>query len=260
MSRGPRIATQLREELFLEDKLELSVLEDICLVKNTHVKFAKIDGAQGRILFSKNSDSSIITINNTIGYEPKKKFVLAHELGHRLLHFQLMNFICGERELSNWGNANGHFRYEKEANEFAAALLMPKKAFQAYIDTSALSGGLIKEVANKFGTSLTSAGIYYVQYGNFPCYLIHSRNGNIQWVFKSDDIDWGYIKRGEQPPSNSTPRCFFKQGKKKKREIRSVFDWFPDYSQKDFTLFEESIYLETYSSVLTFLWPYESYN
>src|SRR5699024_9157815 len=104
MSRGARIAAQLRDEFFLEDKLEFSILENICLAKDAYVKSADIDGAQGRILFSKNSDSSVITLNNGIDYEPKRKFVLAHELGHRLLHFQLMNFICNENDLKNWGN------------------------------------------------------------------------------------------------------------------------------------------------------------
>src|SRR5699024_486446 len=211
------------------------------------------------ILFSKNSDSSVITLNNGIDYEPKRKFVLAHELGHRLLHFQLMNFICNENDLKNWGNTNGNFRYEKEANEFAAALLMPREAFQSYINTSSLSKDLIEDVANKFGASLTSACIHYTKYGNQPCYLIYSKDGKIQWVSKSNDIYWGYIEKGDKPPVGSTPRLFFDQGKKEARDICSVFDWFTDYEEDEFSLYEESIYSERYSSVLTLLWPCDKY-
>jgi len=260
MSRGARIADQLREEFFLEEKLPFSVLENICLAHNAYVKSATIDGAQGRILFSKNSDHSVITLNDRITYGPKRKFVLAHELGHRLMHFQLMNFICNESDLKNWANTNGNYRYEKEANEFAAALLMPREAFQADINSSSLNKELIKEVADKFGTSLTSACIHYTKYGNQPCYLIYSQNGTIQWVCKSEDIYWGYIEKGDRPPSGSSPRRFFEDSDKTGRDICSVYDWFTDYQEEEFSLYEESMYSESYSSVLTFLWPCDKYN
>ena len=260
MSRGARIADQLREEFFLEDKIAFSVLENICLAHNAYVKLATIDGAQGRILFSNKSDRSVITINDRITYEPKRKFVLAHELGHRLMHFQLMNFICNENDLKNWANANGNFRYEKEANEFAAALLMPRKAFHADVHSSPLSTELIKEIADKFGTSLTSACIHYTKYGNQPCYLIYSQNGTIQWVGKSEDISWGYIDKGDRPPPGSSPQRFFADCDKTGRDICSVYDWFTDYQDAEFSLYEESMYSETYCSVLTFLWPCDEYN
>lgn len=260
MNRGERVATQLRDDLFIDDNIDFPLLKDICLIKDAYVKLAKISGAQGRIIFSNNSNISIITIDDTIAYEPKRKFVLAHELGHRLLHFKLMNFICNEQDMNIWNNTNGRFRYEKEANSFAAALLMPKSSFKSYVRTSELSGGLIKNVSKKFGTSITSACIHYTQYGNQPCYLICSQNGKIRWVSKSDDIYWGYIKKGEKLPLNSTPKYFFDQGKQKEREVCSIFDWFPNYDKNDFSLFEESIYLETYSTVLTFLWPCDKYN
>jgi Zn-dependent peptidase ImmA (M78 family) len=58
-----------------------------------------------------------IVINHTL-HSHEKKYVCAHELGHHLLHdVQNHRFI-----LENTLNPNG--KYEREANEFAACLLI----------------------------------------------------------------------------------------------------------------------------------------
>src|SRR5205807_9359977 len=55
----------------------------------------------------------------------RRRFVIAHELGHLLLgHGSDILKLCDEGDLLEW--AKGQRPYENEANEFAAELLMPE--------------------------------------------------------------------------------------------------------------------------------------
>jgi Zn-dependent peptidase ImmA (M78 family) len=257
MSRGARIATQLRKEYNLHGKINYSLLEDLCFAHDSYVKYDNVDGAQGRIIFSKNSDSSIITINEEIDYLPKKKFVLGHELGHRLLHFKIMNFICDDDDFHKWTNND---RYEYEANDFSAEILMPEFLVRSITSGKTLNSNLLQTLSDELGTSLTSACIQYSKYGEIPCYVILSKNGSVEWVARNTDLNLGYIERGQELPKGSSPRIFFDKGKKSTIDVCLASDWFPNHSKQDLYLYEDSFYLESYSSVITLLWICEDYN
>jgi Zn-dependent peptidase ImmA (M78 family) len=92
----------------------------------------------------------------------RKRFSVAHELGHLFLH---MGYLTNPEK---WGVASEYrdsvyhrFGYgieEDEANLFAAALLMPEKEFQTIIlsktnDGSTTQIANIKQIANHFKTS-----------------------------------------------------------------------------------------------------------
>lgn len=59
----------------------------------------------------------------------KKRFVIAHLLGHYELHYKFGEALYAHRELSDKG------KKEKEADYFARCLLMPVKCFRTeYLD------------------------------------------------------------------------------------------------------------------------------
>jgi Zn-dependent peptidase ImmA (M78 family) len=66
-------------------------------------------------------------------YGPRKTFTIAHELGHRVLHREWAN-SADYKVL--WRDTSGQEQdaREKEANAFAANLLMPKYLMDRYID------------------------------------------------------------------------------------------------------------------------------
>lgn len=79
----------------------------------------------GKIGFEK--DRAIISISpqNNV-YEARRRFTLAHELGHYLLHaVEKKEFVDRTEEMYRSGSIS---RFEAEANHFAACLLMPAKA------------------------------------------------------------------------------------------------------------------------------------
>jgi len=82
--------------------------------------------------------SGVLVINEgigTIGYNPtesnvRKRFTIAHELGHYELHKHEMGLFIDKQfvvEFRNQNSSTGEIRKEQEANAFAASLLMPEK-------------------------------------------------------------------------------------------------------------------------------------
>lgn len=91
--------------------------------------------------------------------ELRKRFTIAHELGHLFLH---MGYLL---DPSLWKEQNertytrfGTSEEEYQANEFAAALLMPREEFEKTVDE--LSDGKtidVKKVADHFNVSVSAA-------------------------------------------------------------------------------------------------------
>ena len=84
-----------------------------------------LDDTVGSISFCE--DGAVITINqfeNT--FEPRRRFTLAHEIGHYCLHSSSdrKEFVDNRKTMSRSGSYWDI--YESEANHFAAELLMPK--------------------------------------------------------------------------------------------------------------------------------------
>ena len=89
----------------------------------------------------------------------RNRFTIAHELGHLLLHFPLVQKINRDAGMvaTRWVDENDESqkRAEWEANWFAAAFLMPATAFQQAF----ASRGTVKSVANFFGVSTRAAEV-----------------------------------------------------------------------------------------------------
>ena len=117
--------------------------------------------------------SGVLDIANgvaNIGYNPseskvRQRYTLAHELGHFVLHYndnktfvdnekfyQFKMFRSGKLNLSN-----SELECEREANAFAAALLMPQtllnKELEAYEGFDLSDSTMITELAKKFEVS-----------------------------------------------------------------------------------------------------------
>jgi len=90
----------------------------------------------------------------------RRRFTLAHELGHLFLH---MNYADESkwRELDHWEDTlyarQARNETEYEANEFAAAFLMPKEKFKEIANDNKTEDGeayRLKPIAEKFKVSI----------------------------------------------------------------------------------------------------------
>lgn len=105
-------------------------------------------------LFVIKDDKPYIAYNQNQG-KKRSRFTIAHELGHFLLHSKNKSLFVDKNKSIMYRNSEsstGEFLKEREANAFAAALLMPSPLIQKEIDH--LSGDdIVEKLASKFNVS-----------------------------------------------------------------------------------------------------------
>ncbi len=99
-----------------------------------------------------NDEGAAIIINSNIPDSRRLNFTAAHEAGHVCMHVMpgtSQNFSCGNKELGDY------FRdpFERQANGFAAGLLMPKRLVKKLTDGD-VNWQNIKHISDKCDTSL----------------------------------------------------------------------------------------------------------
>ena len=78
---------------------------------------------------------------------------------------------------------------EQEANQFAAALLLPERFFKPLCRKKEPSLDLMADLADSFDVSLTATALRYLQFCNEACAVVFSRDGIIQWFRGSKYFD-----------------------------------------------------------------------
>ncbi|MDH6650219.1 UNVERIFIED_ORG: hypothetical protein M2312_004890 [Rhizobium esperanzae] len=117
----------------------------------------------------------------------RRAYTIGHELGHFMLHRQLVDddtnfsggFYCSKEAVELGAGRD----IEKEANEFAANLLMPFDDFRRTIPSDELAGlERLGEAASRYGVSLTAAALRWLDYTNTRAILISSNDGFARWA------------------------------------------------------------------------------
>ncbi|MDO4439227.1 MAG: ImmA/IrrE family metallo-endopeptidase [Eubacteriales bacterium] len=113
--------------------------------------------SDGRIM-KKGTNSFVIEVSPKQSKE-RRNFTIAHEIGHLFLH---MGFMTNDVKWSNQINVtyyrNGNSESEYQSNEFAAALLMPKKEYEKIMFENIEDNMVnITKIANYFHVSIDAA-------------------------------------------------------------------------------------------------------
>jgi Zn-dependent peptidase ImmA (M78 family) len=146
-------------------------------------------GAAGRSVT--HGGAGIIRIRTDITQLERRRFIIAHEIGHCLLHKTGSVTPCTEGDLFRYEDGNR----EAEANWFAAELLMPGSLFGRHCDTREPSFEAIEKVARTFRTTLTATSIRFVEMCSERCAVVWSEAGKVKWAVRSADFP-GWIERG----------------------------------------------------------------
>lgn len=223
---------------------------------NAFVRERKLTGTDG--LMVRKGDSAIISVRNTILENGKKRFVIAHELGHVLLHPDVRQtdiFAHGEADRLSYRQSSE----ELEANYFAAELLMPSELFAPAMKSVDPSFSEISRLANIFDTTLSATAIQYVKYSREPCAFIISKHLEKPWFFTAEGFEF-WIEAREKVHAYSVTADTFKRGKKSGRADNVPAGvWFRGYSDsgKDY-ITEETFVLGNSGIVYTLLWVHNA--
>ncbi|TAI60501.1 ImmA/IrrE family metallo-endopeptidase [Bradyrhizobium sp. Leo170] len=150
----------------------------------------------------------------------RKAFTLGHEFGHYILHRDLIEsdkqydggVYCDEESILQRDGKG----IEKEADEFAATLLMPFHDFRRQLPANERPDfQRLSALAKRYGVSLTAAILRWLEYTETRAMMIVSNEGYALWARSSDSA----LKSGrfirtketvfELPAAASAKRRFF---------------------------------------------------
>jgi Zn-dependent peptidase ImmA (M78 family) len=253
-SRGEIVANRVLGECGIVDPTEIT-LETIVRGRGASLRFLSLHQADGRIVFGKRK--AIITINDNIEFPGKRRFALAHELGHFEMHRNHF-LIHNDNDATLEYFKDGH--QETEANEFAAELLMPQKLFEKETRGKALSPQLFRVLARRFETSITSIAYRYCAFGSHPICLVYSYNNQVKYWKKSHDFHYR-IKNLHRlaPPSDSVSAEFFSLNriyhKEDSQQEVMKSTWLElNNNDRDSVFYEFCIITPRYNTVLSVIW------
>lgn len=107
----------------IKDKFGTNDPFELCDLLKINIKYAELEHING--YFIKVSKYKFIVLNSELN-ELSKKFVCAHEIGHAILHSELNTLFLQKNTLTIKG------KYECQANEFAAELLIDDDLLEQY--------------------------------------------------------------------------------------------------------------------------------
>jgi len=141
------------------DKIEDIDLLEICKHYNIVLEGKQLENTISGFYVVKNEISHIIY--NSEESNKRIRFTIAHELGHYFLHKESPLFVSKKGGISNRifhrdkNSSTGEILKEREANYFAASLLMPKNfiKYEVNLLNEYCFDDLITKIAMKFNVS-----------------------------------------------------------------------------------------------------------
>ena len=195
-----------------------------------------------------------------IDNEGFRRFSVAHELGHYRLPGHVDAVVGADGRHYSKAGFRSPDRYEQEADQFAATLLMPSKLFAAALGRAGDGLEAIETLQERCETSLEATAIRYAQTSREPVAVVRTRAGTIDYAVMSDPLkdfpglDW--IRKGTPVPSESVTATFnadpenVARGRRAEGES-SLQDWFNGPRRQ--TVVEEVVGLGSYGKTLTVL-------
>jgi hypothetical protein len=181
----------------------------------------------------------------------RRRFTAAHEFGHYLLHRHLIpadGLYCDEAAMRGEGR-----NIEKEADQFAAALLMPLDDMRLRIGAREKPTlDMLSGCADRYGVSLTAVTLRWLEYTERRAIVVASTDGFALWARSSEAAfrSGRFIRTSREPYEIPNVSCagagdYSEVAREGVRHPPGV--WFPEAVE------EISIFSENYDQTFTVL-------
>jgi Zn-dependent peptidase ImmA (M78 family) len=228
------------------------------IAKEFDIAIDEIDVESFDGILIKSLSNATILLNRNIKNEGRRKFTVAHELGHYVMpSHKGERYECNTDCFDTFRSNNPVI--EKEANRFAAELLLPSSILQKIVHQYKPDFNDIGDLANDCGTSLTATAIKYVSLTYECCALVASAKNNIKWHKRSSSFPT-HIENGTPVPHNTLTRSYAIPGVHQTASNQQI----PAYLWIDDTRIDRHTYMDEYclpvpqyGYVLTMLWLYD---
>ncbi len=173
-------------------------------------------------------------------HHPRTRFSLAHELGHFLLDQHRAYLLSGgEPHGSNSEyTADDLLLIEREADAFAAGLLLPSSLAGKEINRGELTRATVNGIASEYATSRLSTLRRSVELSHFPCAVAAIRQGSVAWRRHSASLveggcwpsSWRELRSEE---AKAAWEEFARTGQCELESEGRIGDWFETYDRDD---------------------------
>lgn len=262
--RGSIKAKELLEKIGFDDISDLPMDLLVSGLGATLI-IEPLKNSDGKIV--RGNSKTLIKVNSEIPYEGKKRFTIAHELGHHLLHNKLdLELHNDNKDTLNWFKSSEQQAkkglQEWEANDFASELLMPEKVLRKFVENKRFSPNLIKDVASHFKTSLTSVTYKLASLNIYPLFIVSIHRGKVSYWNLSKNF-WVKVKdiTKLEPPENSVAQEYieanydfiYKEFEGAQLISKSVWFELKTY-EKDSDFYEYCIPTKQNQSIISIIW------
>lgn len=193
---------------------------------------------------------------DNVGYQ---NFSVAHELGHYLLPGHIDAVLDSGDTHESHGGFLSEDRFEKEADHFAAGLLMPRSLFTSAMRNAGCGLQAIKGLAEVCQTSLTATAIRFTEFSEDAVAIVCSTGNKVHYCFMSEslkEVGVPWLRKGQRLPSASATLAFNRDEQRVSRgeteeDASDLQDWFGGNISSPVT--EEIVGLGRYGKTLTVL-------
>jgi Zn-dependent peptidase ImmA (M78 family) len=241
-----RHAAWLLAKEFNITRPERIALEDIAMARGAYVFEAELQGAEARLV--RKGTHGIIRLKKGIPELGRKRFAIAHEIGHWELHKdQPPLSICTADDVNDFGKLSR----EVEANAFAGSLLMPTQLMSPKCWEATPDLEMVCNLSTEFGTTVTATAVRFVEECRQTCVAVFSQDRKVKW-WRARGGDRVWLQAGYSVDERSS--AWEPSGRAEMEQV-DTDAWFPDW--KDWRaqdVYEQSMVLGRYGTVLTLLW------
>lgn len=216
-------------------------------IGHLRVEIGQLDTAEGRLIAG--PEGGFIRVRDGVRPLGRRRFVVAHELGHFCLH-KATSALDTFKQLTDWRIGSR----EMEANTFAGELLMPEFLFAPLIQNQIPSLSRIDSLAEEFVTSNLATAMQFINYTREPCALVVIKNGKIAWRRKNAAFEF-WIRDDVHPYSAAGEILSGKNGDTGKMVSVPASAWLTQFEGDDKgAIKEDARELPGYDTVISLLW------
>lgn len=142
----------------------------------------ELEGCMGALVPSDDTPRRWAIMYNLNQSRGRKNFTVAHELGHYMLHREKIGsegIYCDENSILRRDGEG----IEKEADLFAASLLMPLHDFRSQLPAKTRADfKVLEKLRRRYGVSMTAAILRWLEYTETRAMLVVSNEGFAHWA------------------------------------------------------------------------------
>lgn len=143
-----------------------------------------IDSCEGMLVRNPKDAAEWGIFYNGKASPERRRFTIAHELGHFILHrSQRPSFSCDKESV--YSGADTLRTIEREADDFASNLLMPGDLLREWISDQQIDLHVLSAIAQRFEVSFEALCIRFIKFTPQRAILVYWDNGFVKYEWRS---------------------------------------------------------------------------